>query len=521
MAVSCYPSPIHLQDSDWQVLRFFRRLFPSTLRLQLMLVLVPVVGLPIAATGYLLKVRGLQAIVEEKRVHLQGVDALLAQHLAGLGGYRGLMAGYDGAVEDREAQIRYLNSRLSGFTDQVAGAFPGIGVGYFHRGLDAIITYGPSGAYGHTVGRAIPPDHPGWQVMGSGRPMTVNGGQVRGNIMNAMLPIQDGGQVVGYIWANELLDAIDLQARAMSSAVRTMTILGFALSLALVFFVIAQLARRVEQVKQGLSRLGSDLGATIPPIPGELGEIGEAINHLAHVLLETRQQVARADRLAAVGEVAAGIAHELRTPLTSIRGFVQFLQGSTDPQEWKEYGDIIIREVDGMNRIISELLALVRPHPLNLAEADVSQLVEETLFLARDSSSKSRIAFVIDLDRHLPPVRVDRGAIKQVLLNVLVNAIQAIEGQGTIRITTSRHAEAEVVVQVADDGVGLTDDVRQRLFDPFFSTKPTGTGLGMAIARRIIEGHHGRIEVASTAGEGSLFSLILPCLPAPRASHES
>ena len=620
------------------MLSFLRRFLPSTLRLQLMLVLLPVVGLPIAATGYALKLRGLQAIVEEKRVHLQGLDALLDQYLQDRGGYRGLLAGYPGGADDRAGQIRYLNSRLSGYTDQVAGAFPGVGVGYFHLGLNAIITYGPSGQYGRTVGMPIPRDHPGWQVMASGTPMTVSGGQVRGNIMNAMLPIKDRGQVVGYIWANELLDAIDLQARVMSSAVRSMTILGFALSLAVVFFVISQLTRNMEKIKQGLSRLGFDLRETIPPIKGEIGEIGEAINKLANVLLETQsihrnildssaecvitldtvtnisyinragcelfqcraaevagkpcrrlfqdapdftgllldtlrsgrayrgiefdlalghqtphvmasssqlldgrghptgvlaiirdisetrslqQQVARADRLAAVGEVASGIAHELRTPLTSIRGFVQFLQGSTDPGEWKEYGDIIIREVDGMNRIISELLTLVRPHPLRLAAADLSQLAEETLFLARDGGSRGRIAFVLELARELPMVQVDPGAIKQVLLNVLVNAIQAIAGPGKVRITTARHGEGEVSIRVADDGCGIPDAVRNRIFDPFYSTKPTGTGLGMAIARRIIEDHHGRIEVDSTEGEGSAFTLILPSVPEQGEPHES
>jgi two-component system sensor histidine kinase AtoS len=602
---------------------------PPTLRTQLMLVLLPVVGLPIVATGYVLRLRGLEAIVAEKRVHLQGVDALLAQHLQDLGGYRGLLATCPAPADDRDGQIRFLNARLREYTDQVARAFPGIGVGYFNLGLNAMITYGPSGQYDKTVGMTIPREHPGWKVMASGLPMTVSGGQVRGDIMNAMLPIHEGGRVVGYIWANEMLDAIDRQASAMRGAVRTMTILGFALSLAVVFFVIRQLTSNMEKVKQGLLGLGFDLKQTIPPIRGEIGEIAEAINRLARVLLETqsmhrnildslsdcvvtvdsgnrisyinpagcdlfrcqagevvgqpylrlflddpsfsnllldtlergreyrgvefdfllphqtphilasssplfdgrghslgvvviirdisetrslRQQVARADRLAAVGEVASGIAHELRTPLTSIRGFVQFLQGSTDPREWREYGDIIIREVDGMNRIISELLSLVRRHPLNLEAASLNQLVEETLFLARDSAGKGRITFVTELAA-LPLAEVDRGQIKQVLLNVLVNASQAITGPGTVTITTARHGAGEVSVRVRDTGCGIPAEVRERIFDPFFSTKPTGTGLGMAVARRIIEDHKGRIIVASAEGEGTSITLILPCLP--------
>ena len=137
--------------------------------------------------------------------------------------------------------------------------------------------------------------------------------------------------------------------------------------------------------------------------------------------------------------------------------------------------------------------------------------MEETLFLARDSAGQGRIRFVTELAA-LPPAEVDRGQIKQVLLNVLVNAAQAISGNGTITITTAADGN-EVSVRVRDDGCGIPAEVRERIFDPFFSTKPTGTGLGMAVARRIIEDHKGRIIVASAEGEGTSITLILPCLP--------
>jgi two-component system sensor histidine kinase AtoS len=603
--------------------------------MQLMLILLPVVGLPIIATGYVLKLRGHEAIVEEKRVHLQGITVLLAQHLQDRGGYKSLLVDYAGAADDRQGQIRFLNSRLRVYTDQVAQAFPEVGVGYFHLGLNAIITYGPSAQYDRTVGMTIPADHPGWKVMSSGTAKTVSGGQVRGNIMNAMLPIREDERVVGYIWANEFVDAIDQQAGAMRLAVHTMTLVGFGLSLAVVLFVIAQLTSGMEKIKQGLLRLRFDLREPIPPIKGEIGEIVEAINSLAQTLLETRsmhhnildslsdavitvdsgnnvsyinpagcelfqcqasevvgkpyltlfraeanfssflvdtlqtgrehrgveldyplphqtphilasssllydgrghqlgvvavirdisetfslrQQVARADRLAAIGEVAAGIAHELRTPLTSIRGFVQYLQGSTEPGEWQEYGNIIIREVDGLNRIVSELLDLVRSQPLNTTPTDINRLVEETLLLARDSASNRRMAFVLVLAEQLPQVEIDRGQIKQVLLNIIINAIQSITEQGEIRIVTAAHGERGVSLCVSDNGCGISTTVRDRIFDPFFSTKPTGTGLGMAIARRIIESHHGRIEIESVEGQGTSVTLVLLAYPEEKAA---
>ena len=226
-----------------------------------------------------------------------------------------------------------------------------------------------------------------------------------------------------------------------------------------------------------------------------------------------RQQVIRADRLAAIGEVAAGIAHELRTPLTSIRGFVQYLQGSTDPKEWREYGDIIVREVDGLNRIVSELLDLVRSRPLHVEPTDINQLVRDTLLLARDGARAGGVEFIVELAEGLPRVAVDGGEIKQVLLNVVVNAIQAFSGgSGTVCIITARH-ERGVALSVADNGEGMSLAVRDRLFEPFFSTKPAGTGLGMAIARRIVERHKGSIEIESEEGRGTTVTLILPLSP--------
>ena len=612
------------------ILRFACRCWPSSLRLQLMLILLPVVGLPIIATGYMLKLRGHEAIVEEKQAHLKGVVDLLASHLEAQGGYAGLMAAYSGPPGDRAAQLSFLNERLRPYTDTVARSFPEVGVGFFHRGMQAIVTYGPSVQYGDTVGMTIPPEHPGWQVMETGKEMTVSGGLVRGNIMNVMRPIIENEAVVGYIWANELLDAIDRQAGTMRLAVYSMTLLGFALSLAVVYFVIAQLTRGMATIKDGLHELRFDLRTSIPPVRGEIGEIVEAINDLAQDLLRARsmhhnildsladavitvdaerrvtyinpagcalfaceaadvvgqpypalfrpdanfsslvvdtletgqehrgveldyplphqtphvqvstsrlfdgrghqlgvvavvrdisethslrQQVIRADRLAAIGEVAAGIAHELRTPLTSIRGFVQYLQGSTDPKEWREYGDIIVREVDGLNRIVSELLDLVRSRPLHVEPTDINQLVRDTLLLARDGARAGGVEFIIELAEGVPRVAVDGGEIKQVLLNVVVNAIQALSGgSGTVCIITARH-ERGVALSVADNGEGMSPTVRDRMFEPFFSTKSAGTGLGMAIARRIVERHKGSIEIESEEGRGTTVTLILPLSP--------
>lgn len=611
------------------MLRRLRRYWPTTLRTRLMLMIMPLVALPIIATGYVIKERGKEAILEEKRLHLQGVTLLLERHLHEQGGFNGLLATYSGAANDKKARLNYLTGQLSAYTDRIAAAFENVGVGYFSREFDAIVTYGPSDQYGRTVGTTIPPEHPGWRTMAEDKPMTVSGRQVRGPIMNAMRPIHQDGQVVGYVWANELLDAIDAQAATINAAVYTLTLFGLLLSMIAVYIAIERLTSDVKRIRVGLDGLRFDLSTPIPPIAGEVGGIIDSINELARSVLETRSmqnnildslgdgivtidsqhcisyvnpaactllgyraeevigkpwlamfrqeakfssllidtlqsgqehraielefplaqrtltilsstsllydgrgkqlgavavirdisenralqgQLARASQLAAIGEMSASIAHELRTPLTSIRGFVQYLQDSNDPAEWKEYGNIIIREVDALNRIATGLLDLARPQPLNPLPTDLTRLIEDSLLLIAKPNGK-KISFNCRLLPDLPLLELDKGQIKQVVLNLLINSIQAIDSKGEIDIETSLDADS-VLLTIRDSGCGIPTADLERIFDPFFSSKPSGTGLGLPVAQRIVERHHGQLALSSQPGQGTVARLRLP-IPDP------
>ena len=264
--------------------------WPKTLRARLMLIMVPVISLSIATAGYFLTLSGKDAILQEKRSHLLGVTRILLTHLEAQGGFARLEAGYTGSTDDRSAQIAHLNQQLLEATDRFASAFPGIGVGYYHKRLDAILTYGPSTEYGQTVGIAIGPQHPGRQVMASGQPNVVSGLQVRGEIMNAMTPIVEKGAVAGYIWSNELLGDIAGQVGEMRKTVFMFTALALIFSLIIISLVIARLTRDVAVIKDGLRRMGNDLGQRIPALPGETGEVAEAINAMAQSLAEAHQR---------------------------------------------------------------------------------------------------------------------------------------------------------------------------------------------------------------------------------------
>lgn len=249
-----------------------------------MLFIVPLVCLSNVTVGYFLIESGKELLLAEKRNHLFGVTHLLREYLVQRGGFASLQ----GRAVIREDQIRVLNRELADYTESIARAFSGIGVGYYHRGLDAILTYGPQIEYGITVGKAISPTHRGRQVMESGMAAIESGMQVRGNIMNAMTPIVEQGHVVGYVWANELIDRIDQQLASMRNTVLLFGAFSLLFSLLVVFWVVTRLTRDVSTIQRSLVAIETDLAQRIPPMSGEIGDIAGAINKMAHSLFESR-----------------------------------------------------------------------------------------------------------------------------------------------------------------------------------------------------------------------------------------
>ncbi|MBC7951384.1 MAG: two-component system sensor histidine kinase AtoS [Rhodospirillaceae bacterium] len=592
---------------------------PKTLRVKLLLMSLLVVSVPIATTAFVVENQGREARQEEKLDKLFGLARILDSSLGD--GFDGLRA--DAA--DRTAQIALVNAKLRDVTDMVAASSPGVGVGYYSKTLNAIVTYGPSRDYGKTVGQSIAPDHPGWNVMASGKSTVETGHLVRGPIMNAMLPIIRHDQVIGYIWANELTESIERQAWEMDRAILLVTMAGIAFGLALAHALSTRLSRDVAVIKNGLAGMLCDLSHPIRRPSGELGEIAEAINSMAQALLGARslnenildsiadgviavdvagrvtsinpaaqalmgvtlrdvvgqpyqslympnagfvsilldtlesgkdhigvaldyplmdqtlhvnasssllkdgngkmigavvvlkdlseqhrlqKQVMRADRLAALGELVAGIAHEIRNPLTSIRGFMQYLESCESLAEWQRYAPLIVRQVDSLNRIITGLLEFGRHRPSAMAPVRINELIREITVLA---GAKSPASITLELASDMPVVEVDGEALKQVILNLVINAIQAIPETGTVTVATRREKD-EAVISVADNGVGIAPQDLDKVFDPFFSTKPTGTGLGLAMVHRIVDAHHGSIAIESTPDVGTRVILRLPLI---------
>ncbi|AMG53573.1 two-component system sensor histidine kinase AtoS [Citrobacter amalonaticus] len=602
-------------------MRFLRGLYPRRLRNQMILMALLMVIVPTLSIGYIVETEGRSAVLSEKEKKLSAVVHLLDQAL-------GDRFTHFTALP-RDERIQALNTELGPITERITQAFPGVGAGYYNKALDAIVTYAPSALYQNNVGVTIAADHPGREVMRSNAPVVFSGRQVRGDILNSMIPITRDGDVLGYIWANELTEDIQRQAWRMDVRIIAVLAAGLLCSLLLIVLFSRRLGANIDIITDGLSTLAQKTPAQLPNLPGELGQISRSVNALAQTLRETKtlndliienaadgviaidrqgdvttmnpaaemitgytlnelvgrpyatlfsdphfaspvldtlahgtehlaqevsfpardrtielsvttsrihnpngeligalvifsdltarketqRRLAQTERLATLGELMAGVAHEVRNPLTAIRGYVQIIRQQTSLPVHQEYLSVVLKEIDSINKVIQQLLDFSRPRQSQWQQVLLNSLIEETLILVQTSGVQARITFNFEQDTGLPAIVADRELLKQVILNLLINAVQAINARGEIRIRTWQYSATQQAVAIEDNGGGIDIALQKKIFDPFFTTKASGTGLGLALSQRIINAHQGDIHVASMPGCGATFTLILPINP--------
>jgi len=237
-------------------------------------------------------------------------------------------------------------------------------------------------------------------------------------------------------------------------------------------------------------------------------------SRLAFDLAQSREVIARSERLSAIGTLAAGLAHEIRNPLVSIRTFTQLLPERLDDPEFRSrFLDLTLSEVDRICALVNELLAFARPTPAALEPVDLTASVERLCLLLASQAKSRGVVLAMTPSPHDVVVVADEDQIKQVVMNLVLNAVQACAEGGRVRVScyTAETPEGRMgCVEVVDDGRGISDDALSRIFDPFFTTRTEGTGLGLSVAHRIVSGHGGVIDVRSRPGRGSTFIVRLP-----------
>jgi two-component system, NtrC family, sensor kinase len=272
-------------------------------------------------------------------------------------------------------------------------------------------------------------------------------------------------------------------------------------------------------------KLGGELRSfRLSKIPMRLG--GDEISHVITIgedVTESRRiqgQIMQSEKLAAIGQLAAGVMHEINNPLATISACVAAISGRLDALRKAErttvdeYLEIIDKEVDRCTRIVDGLLDFSRPKGKTKGRVMLNAVVEETLFLLKHHQRFKRLTLIRELDSSIPPTTGNAEQLTQVFMALMLNAVDAMDDRGRLTVRTRRspnHSD-EVVVEIEDNGVGIPRADRSKIFEPFYTTKPPGrgTGLGLSICYGIVEDHRGRIEVDSQLGRGSTFRVFLP-----------
>ncbi|MEN6332439.1 MAG: ATP-binding protein [Smithella sp.] len=280
--------------------------------------------------------------------------------------------------------------------------------------------------------------------------------------------------------------------------------------------IIAELPDEVGLVEEDLQLAsGRKESKTLEIVAASLASEGISIGKIlllrdVTALRQLEKEAVKNRHLTSIASLAAGVAHEIRNPLSSLKGFaVYFRERLAGDEEDQEMADIMIAEVERLNRVISQLIEFARPLQLKREKTDFPDLIQHTLGLIAADAKNNHVNITTDMASNLPPVEVDSDKVKQVLLNIFLNSLAAMKDGGSLKIRLAPGANSVDVI-VSDTGTGIEKADLPHIYDPYFTSKPAGTGLGLAVVQKIMEAHGGTINVESTGGEGTTVTLIFP-----------
>ncbi|MDR2665511.1 MAG: response regulator [Oscillospiraceae bacterium] len=431
----------------------------------------------------------------------------------------------------RGEKIALLNRELRDITEEVASAYPSLGVGYYSRELDAILTYGPASEYSQTVGISIAEDHPGRAVMATNRAAVRRGSMVRGDIINAMRPLVRGGEVIGYIWANELTTDIEKQFNSITDGVLLVLFLFYIVSVFAAVVLFRRTMRDVSNVVKGVRGLRCDLTKTLDSTGGDLGEVVDSINAMATDILkanEERKALLMAEAAnQAQRDFLARMSHEIRTPMNGVIGMTLLAKGARSEAQRMEYIDKIHLSASLLLGIINDILdfSKIEAGKMELENApfSIKDIIENVRDLISPKADEKGLRLDIAVDGSVPDMMVgDALRISQILLNLLGNAVK-FTLCGTISLELAAQqidgGKLRLHCAVRDTGIGMNREQMENITKPFTQAdsstarKYGGTGLGLSISRALVELMGGTLSVASAPDEGSEFSFSVVLEP--------
>lgn len=338
-------------------------------------------------------------------------------------------------------------------------------------------------------------------------------------------PILHEGKAIGAVWAMMRVESL----LPLQRLTNTLNIVGIAsvLGIVVAVFVSWLLRKRVEEIKVGLETLRRDDTFRFRPQRGILGSITGAINEMVEARAteqrkqkELEQELQQRAKMAALGNLVAGVAHEVKTPLATIRTRIEMWQrklrqnnGAQTVTEVvsEDSMNMVIAEIDRLSDLVKRLLLFSKPVSANLRPSNLHQVVSQALGLLQYRADESHVDIATHFDSRIPLMHLDPEGIEQVMLNVCTNALDAMPHGGELHVVTEYLPEQRKVrISVKDTGTGIAPEVADKVFDPFFSTKEHGAGLGLSIAYEIVHAHHGDIRFILPQPVGALCQITLP-----------
>lgn len=401
------------------------------------------------------------------------------------------------------------NFELRGLSTEALAAFPRVEGGFYLLEKDQLLGYAYPTHGGPVPKKDIPPVEQR-TILALVRQATSQG-------LPQELVLQPGRDILvlrsdplprwGAVWTMKRMPhAVDIHQNILSVLVVLMNLVVGGWT----FYIALQLQRGVQQLQQSIKAIEEDKASQIPPLPAEMGRIGEAINTMQRHRQELEQRLRRVDRLASLGQLVAGVAHEVRNPLASMRLNLQYTQRQLQQQGITMPIASLLEQVDRLEHLVRRLFYFDQNQQQeDLVPASLENIVEESVSLLRLKAEEQGVTLVYQVpDSPLPQVPLRRQELGQVMVNLILNAIQASPESGQVEVGLYQRPDY-LVAWVEDQGSGLVPEERERVFDPFYSTKPDGTGLGLAISHEIVTRHGGHIGLESQPG-CTRFSVYLP-----------